>query len=109
MRLLLLIIIIFLLIGALPTWPYSSGWGYYPAGGLGTLLIILLILALFGVLWPWSRRRSPRYSRRAAASSGRTASAIFNFNKGRIAAVHDLVSPVWSAQRMADKNRLIRR
>jgi Protein of unknown function (DUF3309) len=50
MRLLLLIIIIFLLIGALPTWPYSSGWGYYPAGGLGTLLIILLILALFGVL-----------------------------------------------------------
>jgi len=50
MRLILLIIIIILLIGALPTWPYSSGWGYYPAGGLGTLLIILLILALFGVL-----------------------------------------------------------
>ena len=50
MRLILLIIVIILLIGALPTWPYSSGWGYYPAGGLGTLLIILLILALFGVL-----------------------------------------------------------
>jgi Protein of unknown function (DUF3309) len=50
MRLILLIIIIILLLGALPTWPYSSGWGYYPAGGLGTLLIILLILALVGVI-----------------------------------------------------------
>jgi Protein of unknown function (DUF3309) len=50
MRLILLIIVIILLIGALPTWPYSSGWGYYPAGGLGTILIILLILALVGVI-----------------------------------------------------------
>ena len=49
-RLILLIIIIILLIGALPTWPYSAGWGYYPAGGIGTLLIILLILALVGVI-----------------------------------------------------------
>jgi hypothetical protein len=40
---LLLIILIILLIGALPTWPYSSGWGYYPSGGLGLLLILLLI------------------------------------------------------------------
>jgi len=48
MRLILLIIIIILLIGALPTWPYSSGWGYYPVGGLGTLLIIILILVLIG-------------------------------------------------------------
>ena len=48
MRLILLIIIIVLLVGALPTWPYSSGWGYYPSGGLGFLLIILLILALIG-------------------------------------------------------------
>ncbi len=50
MRLLLLIIIIVLLIGALPTWPYSGGWGYYPSGGLGTLLVILLILVVLGVL-----------------------------------------------------------
>jgi Protein of unknown function (DUF3309) len=50
MRLILLIIVIILLIGALPTWPYSSGWGYYPAGGLGTILIILLILALVGII-----------------------------------------------------------
>ena len=50
MRLNLLIIVILLLVGALPTWPYSSGWGYYPAGGLGTILIILLILALVGVI-----------------------------------------------------------
>jgi hypothetical protein len=49
-RLILLIIVILLLLGALPTWPYSSEWGYYPAGGLGTLLIILLILVLVGVL-----------------------------------------------------------
>jgi hypothetical protein len=50
MRLILLIIIIILLVGALPAWPYSVGWGYYPAGGLGTLLIILIILALLGVI-----------------------------------------------------------
>jgi len=48
MRLILLIIVIILLVGALPTWPYSSGWGYYPAGGLGTVLIIVLILLLLG-------------------------------------------------------------
>ena len=50
MRLVLLIIVILLLVGALPTWPYSADWGYYPAGGLGTILIILLILALVGVI-----------------------------------------------------------
>ena len=50
MRLLILIILIILVVGALPTWPYSSGWGYYPSGGLGTLLIILLVLALLGIL-----------------------------------------------------------
>ena len=50
MRLIRLVIVIILLVGALPTWPYSSGWGYYPAGGLGTILIILLILALVGVI-----------------------------------------------------------
>jgi hypothetical protein len=46
----LLIIIILLLIGALPAWPYSSGWGYWPSGGLGLILLILVILALTGNL-----------------------------------------------------------
>jgi hypothetical protein len=44
----LIIILILLLIGALPTWPYSSGWGYYPGGGLGIILIIVVILVLMG-------------------------------------------------------------
>ena len=44
----LIIILILLLIGALPTWPYSSGWGYYPSGGLGLVVIIILILLLLG-------------------------------------------------------------
>ena len=44
----LLIILIVLLIGALPSWPYSTGWGYYPSGGLGLVLIIVLILVLMG-------------------------------------------------------------
>jgi hypothetical protein len=44
----LLIILILLLIGALPTWPYSSGWGYYPSGGLGLILLILIILLVLG-------------------------------------------------------------
>jgi hypothetical protein len=48
MSLILLIVLIVLLIGALPTWPYSSGWGYYPSGGLGLVLIVLLILLLMG-------------------------------------------------------------
>jgi hypothetical protein len=44
----LIIILILLLIGALPTWPYSSGWGYYPGGGVGLLLVIIIILVLLG-------------------------------------------------------------
>jgi len=44
----LLVILILLLVGALPTWPYSSGWGYYPSGGVGLILLIVLILALTG-------------------------------------------------------------
>jgi hypothetical protein len=44
----LIILLVLLLIGALPTWPYSSGWGYYPSGGLGLVLVILLILLLMG-------------------------------------------------------------
>jgi hypothetical protein len=50
MRLILLIILIIVVIGALPSWPYSAGWGYYPSGGLGTILVILIILALVGVI-----------------------------------------------------------
>jgi hypothetical protein len=50
MRLVLFIIVILLLVGALPTWPYSSGWGYYPSGGLGLLLIVLIVLLVMGVI-----------------------------------------------------------
>jgi hypothetical protein len=46
----LLIILIVLLIGAVPTWPYSAGWGYYPSGGIGILLLIVIILAVSGRL-----------------------------------------------------------
>jgi hypothetical protein len=48
MHLILLIILIVLLVGALPSWGYSRGWGYYPSGGLGLILIIILILYLMG-------------------------------------------------------------
>jgi len=44
----LLIILFILLLAVLPTWPYSRGWGYYPTGGLGTILLIVLILVLLG-------------------------------------------------------------
>jgi len=46
----LIIILVLLLVGALPTWPYSSGWGYYPSGGLGAILVILLVLMLLGLI-----------------------------------------------------------
>lgn len=42
----ILIIVILLLIGALPTWPYSGGWGYYPSGGLGLILVIIILVLL---------------------------------------------------------------
>jgi uncharacterized protein DUF3309 len=44
----LLIVLVLLLVGALPAWPYSRGWGYYPGGGLGLILLIVLILVLMG-------------------------------------------------------------
>jgi hypothetical protein len=44
----LLILIVLLLVGALPSWPYSSGWGYYPSGGLGLVLVVLVVLLLVG-------------------------------------------------------------
>jgi len=46
--LLLLIVLLVMLVGALPTWPYSREWGYYPSGGLGTVLLIILVLVLLG-------------------------------------------------------------
>ena len=44
----LIVILVLGLIGALPTWPYSRGWGYYPSGGVGLIVVILLILLLLG-------------------------------------------------------------
>lgn len=46
----LVVILILILIGALPTWPYSSGWGHYPSGGVGLVLVIVLVLLLLGRL-----------------------------------------------------------
>lgn len=46
----LIVLVVLMLIGALPRWPHSSGWGYYPSGGIGLLLLILIILALTGRL-----------------------------------------------------------
>jgi uncharacterized protein DUF3309 len=46
----LLVLLILVLVGALPTWPYSSGWGYYPSGGLGIVLIVVIILLVTGRL-----------------------------------------------------------
>ena len=48
MSTILLIILVLLLVGALPAWPYSNGWGYYPSGGLGLILVIVLVLVLMG-------------------------------------------------------------
>lgn len=44
----LIIVLIILLIGAIPSWPYSAGWGYYPSGSLGVILVVVLILVLMG-------------------------------------------------------------
>jgi hypothetical protein len=48
MGLILLIVVILFLVGALPTWPHSKNWGYYPSGGLGLVVVILLVLILAG-------------------------------------------------------------
>jgi len=50
LRTVILILVILLLLGTLPTWPYSSGWGYYPSGGLGVILIIIVVLLVAGKL-----------------------------------------------------------
>jgi hypothetical protein len=46
LRIVLILVLLLLLIGSLPTWGYSSGWGYYPSGGLGLVLLVVIILAL---------------------------------------------------------------
>ena len=48
MATILIIVLLLLLVGALPTWPHSSGWGYYPSGGLGLILLIIVIFVLMG-------------------------------------------------------------
>jgi hypothetical protein len=50
MSLLLIVIIVILLIGVLPSWPYAAGWGYYPSGAMGIVLIVLIVLLLTGRL-----------------------------------------------------------
>jgi hypothetical protein len=49
-ELILLLVVLFLLIGALPSWPYSRDWGYYPSGGLGAVLVVILVLMLLGYI-----------------------------------------------------------
>jgi len=51
MSTILLVVLVLLLLGALPAWPYSRGWGYYPSGGLGLVVVVLLVLLLAGRLW----------------------------------------------------------
>ncbi|HET6144588.1 MAG TPA: DUF3309 domain-containing protein [Candidatus Acidoferrales bacterium] len=48
LRTILLIVLVLALLGSLPAWPYSTGWGYYPAGGIGLLLVIVIVFALLG-------------------------------------------------------------
>ncbi len=48
MSTILLIIVILLLLGALPTWPYSAGWGYFPSGGIGLVLLVVIVLLVLG-------------------------------------------------------------
>ena len=50
MPLIAIIIIVLLMVGVLPTWPHSANWGYYPSGGLGTLLVVIVVLMLFRVI-----------------------------------------------------------
>jgi hypothetical protein len=49
MRAILLVIVILMVVGALPLWPHSINWGYFPSGGLGTVLVIILVLMLLGI------------------------------------------------------------
>ncbi|HZW05986.1 MAG TPA: DUF3309 domain-containing protein [Phycisphaerales bacterium] len=49
LQLVVIILLVLLVVGLLPTWPYSSGWGYYPSGGLGLILLIVIVVALLGM------------------------------------------------------------
>src|SRR5437762_14333218 len=60
MSLILLILLVVLLVGAVPAWPYSRGWGYYPSGGVGLLVLILIILLLTGRIWRAFDRRAAK-------------------------------------------------
>ena len=57
LNILLFVLVIFLLIGLLPAWPYSAGWGYYPSGGLGLILVLLICLAVIADAPPPARLR----------------------------------------------------
>ncbi len=50
MSTIILVILILILVGALPTWPHSRNWGYYPSGGLGTVVVVLIVLILLGYI-----------------------------------------------------------
>jgi hypothetical protein len=50
MRMILIILLILMLVGALPAWPHSSNWGYRPSGSIGTVLLVVIVLVLLGVL-----------------------------------------------------------
>lgn len=50
MSLILIVLLVLILVGSLPTWPYSSGWGFYPSGGAGLVLLVLIVLLLAGRL-----------------------------------------------------------
>jgi len=50
LRIILIVLLVLLLFGALPSWPYSAGWGYYPSGGLGLILIVVIILIFADVI-----------------------------------------------------------
>ena len=63
----LLILFIILLIGALPTWPYSSGWGYYPSGGAGIILVVVIVLLLMGRIEAFGSRTKKRKALRGTA------------------------------------------
>jgi hypothetical protein len=74
MSTILLVVLVLLLVGALPTWPYSRGWGYYPSGGLGLVVLVLLVLALSGRLEaaPPGDVRPASSTRQDCGDSGRT-------------------------------------
>lgn len=50
MQTILIVVLLLLLVGALPSWPYSTGWGYYPSGGLGLILLVIVVLFVSGRL-----------------------------------------------------------